>query len=64
FIQEAIKFSSNIDVIKNEKVYNGKSIMSVLSMSAGKGEEIIIRANGEDEEKAVKSLVNLIENKL
>ena len=64
FIQEAIKFSSNIDVIKNEKVYNGKSIMSVLSMSAGKGEEIIIRANGEDEEEAVKSLVNLVENKL
>lgn len=64
FIQEAIKYSSSIEVVKDEKVYNGKSIMSILSMSAGKGQEIVIRANGEDEEQAVNSLVNLIENKL
>lgn len=64
FIQEAIKYSSNIAVIKDEKTYNGKSIMSILSMSAGKGQEITIRAKGEDEEDAVKGLVNLIDNKL
>ena len=33
-------------------------------MSAGKGEEIIIKAQGDDEEEAVKSLVDLVENKL
>lgn len=64
FIQEAIKYSSSITLIKDEKVYNGKSIMSVLSMSAGKGQEIIIKADGEDAEEAVKALVNLIENRL
>lgn len=62
FIQEAIKYSSIIEVEKNGKVYNGKSIMSILSMSALKDEEIIIKADGEDEEKAVKSLVNLVNN--
>lgn len=61
FIQEAIKYSSHIEVIKDEKIYNGKSIMSVLSMSAGKGSELNIRAEGEDEEQAVKALVELIE---
>ena len=60
FIQEAIKYSSHIDVIKDDKVYNGKSIMSVLSMSAGKGTEITIKAEGEDEEEAVIALVNLV----
>ncbi|WP_282926533.1 HPr family phosphocarrier protein [Helcococcus kunzii] len=64
FIQEAIKYSSNIAVIKDEKNYNGKSIMSILSMSAGQGQEIIIRATGEDEKEAVNGLINLIENKL
>lgn len=60
FIQEAIKYSSVIEVIKNDKVYNGKSIMSVLSMSATKDELITIKAEGDDEEKAVKSLVELV----
>lgn len=60
FIQEAIKYSSHIDLLKDDKVYNGKSIMSVLSMSAGKDSEIVIRAEGEDEEQAVEALVNLI----
>lgn len=64
FIQEAIKYSSNIEVVKNDKTYNGKSIMSVLSMSARKGEEILIKAEGEDEQEAVDALVNLVENKI
>lgn len=62
FIQEAIKYSSIIEVKKNDKVYNGKSIMSVLSMSALKGEEITIKADGEDEKEAVNSLVSLVKN--
>lgn len=64
FIQEAIKYTSEIEIIKDEKTYNGKSIMGVLSMSAGQGQEITIRAEGDDEQEAVEALVNLIENKL
>ena len=64
FIREAVKHGCDINVEKDGRVYNAKSIMSVLSMSAGKGEEIIIKAQGDDEEEAVKSLVDLVENKL
>ncbi|MDO5689860.1 MAG: HPr family phosphocarrier protein [Tissierellia bacterium] len=60
FIRESIKYKSRIDLIKNEKVYNAKSIMGVLSMGAGKNDEIIIRAEGEDEVEAVKNLVHLL----
>ena len=64
FIKEAIKFKSEIFVIKDGQEYNGKSIMGILSMGAFKGDELTIRAKGEDEKEAVKALVRLIERGL
>ncbi len=64
FIQEAIRYSSDIEVSKNGRKYNGKSIMGILSMSAAKGETITIRAEGEDEKDAVDALINLVETKI
>lgn len=64
FIREAVKYPCDINVIKDGRSYNAKSIMSVLSMSANKGEELIIRAHGDNDQAAVKNLVDLIENKL
>jgi phosphocarrier protein HPr len=60
FVQEASKFKSVISVIKDAKKYNAKSIMSILSMGAGKGTRLIIEAEGEDENKAVQTLKDLI----
>ena len=40
---------------------NAKSIMSVLSLAAGKGVELMLSAQGEDAEVAVQSLSQLIE---
>lgn len=64
FIRAAVKFPCDITVEKNGRSYNAKSIMSVLSMSASNGDELIIRASGDSEEEAVKSLVEVIENKI
>ncbi|MCI5839010.1 MAG: HPr family phosphocarrier protein [Peptoniphilaceae bacterium] len=64
FIREAVKHSCDINLVRDGRNYNAKSIMSVLSMSANKGDEIIIRAQGEGEEVAVKDLVDLVENRL
>ncbi|MDD7305641.1 MAG: HPr family phosphocarrier protein [Peptoniphilaceae bacterium] len=64
FIREAVKYPCDINVVKDGRSYNAKSIMSVLSMSANKGDEIIVRAHGDSDEQAVKALVDLIENKL
>ena len=60
FIKEASKFSSDIKVVKDDKEYNAKSIMGILSMGAGKGDTITIRANGSDAKEAVESLVKLV----
>lgn len=64
FVKEAAKFKSEIKIIKDDKEYNGKSIMGLLSMGVAKGDKLIIQAEGEDEEAAVTELVDLLLNKL
>ncbi|MDY3052405.1 MAG: HPr family phosphocarrier protein [Ndongobacter sp.] len=64
FIMEAVKFVSDIFVEKDDKIYNAKSIMSILSMGASKGETITIRAEGEDAQEAVDTLAELVQTKL
>ncbi|MCT4542472.1 MAG: HPr family phosphocarrier protein [Vallitalea sp.] len=56
FVQVASQFESNIYVeIQNKKV-NAKSIMGMMSLGILEGEEIIISADGSDQEKAVNEL--------
>lgn len=64
FVKEAAKYKSDIKLIKENKEYNGKSIMGILSMGVAKGDKITIQAEGEDEETAVRELVDLLVNKL
>lgn len=60
FVQEASKFISDINLIKEDQKYNGKSIMGLLSMGASKGDILIIEAEGEDEQEAVDTLIDLL----
>ncbi len=62
FVREASKYKSEVKVIKDEKEYNAKSIMTILSMQAGKGTKLVIKAEGEDEKDVVKALKALIDN--
>jgi phosphocarrier protein HPr len=62
FSKQASEFTSTIEVIKNHQKVNGKSIMELLTVSAVKGCKIIIRAEGRDEEHAVKTLVSLVKD--
>lgn len=62
--KKASKFTSNITLIKDEKEYNAKSIINILSMAATKGDKIKIVANGDDEAKAVEELKIVIEKEI
>ena len=68
FVQAAAKFSSDVQVscqdpdTKELREANAKSILGVLTLGVFQGMDITIRADGEDEENAVKSLVELVEN--
>lgn len=60
FVSHAAKFKSEIFIEKNGLKVNGKSIMGVMMLAAEKGSQLTIIAEGEDEEKAVKELVELV----
>ncbi len=63
-VKEATRFNADTILIKKGNEYNCKSIMNVLSMGAKKGDEILLRVDGPDEEEALEVLFDLIENKL
>jgi len=62
FVQTAAKYSSDIEVTHGEVTTNAKSILGVLTLGAHKGAEIIIKAEGEDAEEALKALEQLVLN--
>ena len=61
FVKKASEFKSTVEIKAKNKVVNAKSIMGIMSLGLGQGDTITIVANGDDEEKAVNSLVELIE---
>ncbi|QOX61861.1 HPr family phosphocarrier protein [Anoxybacterium hadale] len=63
FVSMATKFKSKIDVIKDKKKANAKSILHIMSLGIDKGSTITISADGEDEAEAVDRLVKLVESK-
>jgi len=58
----AAKFNCDIRFYKDDKEADGKSIVEVSMLAAAKGEEITIRAEGEDEQNAVNVLKELVES--
>lgn len=62
-VQTAAQFQSQIQLQHGEKAANAKSIVGVLKLDAGLGETIVLRAEGEDAEEAVKTLADLVNRK-
>lgn len=62
FVKIASRFSSKVTVIMNGKKADGKSILSLASLAVGRGAEIVVRVEGEDEEQATIALEELIAN--
>lgn len=60
FVHKANLFKSDISVVKDLREVNAKSIIGIMSLGAGKGEEILIKAKGEDAQVAVNSLAELL----
>ena len=52
-VQEASKYESNIYFEVEDKRINAKSIMGMMSLGFSNGDELIIEAEGSDEEAAV-----------
>ncbi len=57
------KFSCDIQLAKDGRQVDGKSIMSVMMLAASKGTELTISTDGEDEQEALNAIVELINNR-
>lgn len=63
FVSTAGRFQSRLDIIKESKTINGKSIMAVMMLAANKGSELTLQIEGPDEEAMETALVELIQNR-
>jgi phosphocarrier protein HPr len=64
FVQHAKGFQSQVSLSKDEKTANGKSILSVLTLGAEQGDQVVLKVNGDDAELAIDKLVPLLEGDL
>ncbi len=64
FVQKAKSFKSTIRIARTDRAVDAKSILSVLSLGANNGTVITLRADGEDEERAIAGLQELIESNM
>jgi len=62
-VQTATKFKSEVQLRKGDLRVNAKSIMGVMMLAAEMGSTIVITAEGEDEEEAVRALAQLFADK-
>lgn len=59
FVHLASRFASQIKVTRGARTMDGKSILGLLLLSAGRGTVIQISAEGPDEEQAIDALAGL-----
>ncbi len=62
-VHTAARFASDIKIRKGDEEVDGKSILGILLLAAGRGSVITVKANGPDEQEAVDALQQLIDAK-
>ena len=62
-VKLASKFKSNINIVSGEKMANAKSILAIMSLGVKVNTEIEIQCDGEDEDVALKEIIEAINNK-
>ena len=62
-VHTAARFKSDIKIRKGDEEVDGKSILGILLLAAGRGTTITVKANGEDEADAVDAIEKLIDAK-
>jgi len=62
-VHVAARFKSDIKIRKGDEEVDGKSILGILLLAAGRGSVITLRADGEDEAEAVEAIEKLIDAK-
>ena len=56
-------FSSEIEIVRGTRSVNAKSIMGVLTLAAALGTELVVQADGPDEQQAVDAVATLFQDR-
>ena len=62
FVSLAAEFKSEVTLARGPRKVNGKSIMGIMMLAAGKGTQLELCADGGDEDQALEALSQLIAN--
>lgn len=62
-VKVASQFQAKVELTANGITKNAKSIMSLMSMGLKGGEEILIKADGEDAAQAIETIKSLFESR-
>jgi phosphocarrier protein len=60
FADVAQAFTSSVSVKRGDETVDGKSIMHIMMLAAVKGTELEIRAEGDDADRCVRALADLV----
>jgi len=60
FARLASSFKSHIEIVKEGRAVDGKSILQVLTLGAPKGTKLQLNASGADAEDAIAALTDLV----
>ncbi len=60
FVKVATRFTSAVEIRKDEIAVNGKSIMGVMTLAAECGSSLFIKTDGDDAEAAMDALLALV----
>jgi catabolite repression HPr-like protein len=59
-VQVASQYASSIYVEVEDKKVNAKSIMGMMTLGLTAGEEVVVSANGDDEDNAMEDIVKYL----
>lgn len=64
FVKEAAHYNSKIEIAKCDKKADGKKLFAVMGLAVKNGDEIIVTADGDDEEAAINKLEGFVKENL
>lgn len=60
FVTVASRYEADIQLVRDGKEVNAKSIMGVMMLAAAKGSRIVVETSGPDEAAAMQALTELV----
>ncbi len=60
FVEEALKYSSDITVTKDGREVDAKSMISLMTLNADSGSVITMKADGPDAQQALDALTRIV----